>query len=177
MFALAWAGCTFGSGGAGEGSAVTIASRGDTQGAMEGTSGSSAETDAATSSTAGTTVPPDTGGAQGTTGLATDGADGPILTGVVTLGDGDPPVDPPDVDPYGPCSAPCPVPGSACTEGACASPCLVDRTCPLPLSGSAAPECNAPYWDYCDLPCDGGTTCPDGMACIEHRFGASCGWR
>lgn len=129
------------------------------------------------STTTGSTMPPpsDAGPAGGTTGSSTDGADGPILTSAVTLDDGDPPVDPP-IDPYGPCSQTCTVPGSECMVGACASPCIADPSCPPPLSGNAQPSCNAPYWDYCDLPCDDKTICPDGMQCTPHQYGASCGW-
>ena len=36
--------------------------------------------------------------------------------------------------------------------------------CPAPATGDAVPECSD-FSDNCILPCDDGTTCPDGMDC------------
>jgi hypothetical protein len=49
--------------------------------------------------------------------------------------------------------------------------------CPMPPSGTAAPEC---FFDqaFCFLTCDDGETCPDGMRCVHlleiERF--VCAW-
>jgi hypothetical protein len=46
----------------------------------------------------------------------------------------------------------------------CVPPCLVDADCPAPDTGTAMPYCSD-FSFYCRLSCDGGLTCPNGMAC------------
>lgn len=49
----------------------------------------------------------------------------------------------------------------------CNYECATDADCPTPQSGDVAPVCN----NVCYLPCDGDSTCPDGMACHHEDHG------
>lgn len=167
--------CTFGSEGAGVGSAATIGSRGDdspepateSTGATTDTGAEGTGSNTSSGDTATPTGDADTGGPASTSEDGADDFDPPLLDL--------PPIDPPDPDPYGECGS-CPVPDSACIFDACARPCATSAACPPGLSGTATPTCNAPYWDHCDLDCAMGQKCPEGMQCFEHQFGWSCGW-
>ena len=85
-------------------------------------------------------------------------------------------------DPYGRCHAPagavlnspeCPVPNSTCNAWWCSPRCPANvgtgDDCPLPLTGTAERVCN---FSLCDLSCQGGLSCPDGMECA----GGICRW-
>ena len=86
------------------------------------------------------------------------------------------------VDPYGRCNAPngavlnspeCPVPNSTCNAWWCSPRCPANvgtgDDCPLPLTGTAERVCN---FSLCDLSCQGGLVCPEGMECA----GGNCRW-
>ncbi|MCA9689511.1 MAG: hypothetical protein KC636_07860 [Myxococcales bacterium] len=47
----------------------------------------------------------------------------------------------------------------------CARECSNDGDCPIPRTGDIAPSCG----DHrsCELACEGGGRCPDGMECVE----------
>ena len=49
----------------------------------------------------------------------------------------------------------------------CNYPCGADADCPQPQSGDVTPVCNY----VCALPCDQGSTCPDGMTCHHEDHG------
>lgn len=66
--------------------------------------------------------------------------------------------------------------GAADECGSCQ--CLVDcgktSDCPTPESGTSEPVCVA---GHCNLPCDDGQECPDGMSCVAHDSeGRICAW-
>ena len=67
----------------------------------------------------------------------------------------------------------CTFPGSTCGNPWCAPPCADTAgpgdDCPLPLTGNADRVCN---FNQCNLLCDEGQTCPDGMECT----GSTCRW-
>lgn len=70
--------------------------------------------------------------------------------------------------------------GPMCTQGClCIDQCVTDADCPVPATGTAAPECwdNGPGFenDRCILPCGGGEVCPDGMTCAP-EWGDICMW-
>jgi hypothetical protein len=49
----------------------------------------------------------------------------------------------------------------------CGPACDTLADCPTPATGNVVPVCDTVNYDpgLCVLPCDGGSTCPDGMAC------------
>lgn len=55
----------------------------------------------------------------------------------------------------------------------CSQPCERDSDCDDGGSGNAVPVCTDPY---CDLLCDQGRSCPDGMVCLTVDDRASCFW-
>jgi hypothetical protein len=136
-----------------------------------------------------------TGGSMGgDVGVASGGA--PAAGGAVAVAGyfSDTPV-PVDPGPYGYCAAgetsyypQCPfsshggwgdpelgVCGETCM---CNYPCGTDADCPTPSTGTAVAVCSQTYRPgSCQIPCNNGETCPDGMSCLSYHGGENlCVW-
>src|SRR5688572_28939837 len=169
--------CSFNSDGTMKTTSATLGSQ-DEGGSGEPASSGAADDDDAdddandsASSTSPPPPPPATGGpVDGSSDDASAESSGPMIDPTTDSGD------PPSPNPYGDCDLGCPVAGSMCSWGGCSQPCGVSEECPSPTSGNALPECPYPNYSYCVLDCENGEICPDGMTCIGHRYGWTCGY-